>query len=277
MNPKVSVLARLFEPNVTSRGDIDGPMMTFEDMLRFAREAGVLTIGCNYGIFAGAETAVRKQALADAGITISYLTCAPLADPTRPETWEANAKRLEGIVALASDLGVSCVHGTTGPRYPLEWEEAADGFCQAVKFAAAAARQAGLSLSIEPTNLYNADISFLHTLGDTLDLAERAGIGVTIDLNHCGTERRLEEVIRRAGSRLKLVQLSDLIADRHERFRAVPGDGVFPIMRILECIFSTGYDGYIDLELSREAGVPAAETARRGAETVSRMLDELGV
>jgi sugar phosphate isomerase/epimerase len=73
------------------------------------------------------------------------------------------------------------------------------------------------------------------------------------------------------------VQLSDLIATKHERFRAVPGDGIFPILRILDWIFSAGYDGFIDLELSRDPSVPVADTARRAIEVTSRMLDELGV
>jgi len=277
MHPRLSLLARLFEPSLTPQGDAVGPPMSFDEMLVCCQEAGATTIGCNYSHLTDGDLDAKKAALDAAGIRISYITVAPLIDPPHPETWAASDARFESAVEVARAFDVTGIHGTTGPRYPLDWEGAADAFVRGIAPSAKLAREAGRWLSIEPTNLSNADINFVHSLEDTLDLAERADIGVTIDFNHCGTERKLEEVIERTAGRLRLVQLCDMIPGTPKRLRAVPGDGVYPIKQILGWIFSTGYDGFIDLELWSEPNVPALDTARRAIVTTSRMLEELGV
>jgi sugar phosphate isomerase/epimerase len=190
--PRLSVLARLFEPGQTPRGDIVGPPMTFEQMLGHSRQTGVTAVGLYYSLLADDDPAARRQTLADAGVRVSYLTCAPLMDPTRPETWPTNDRRLAEVISIAGTYGVNCIHGTAGGRYPLEWDEAAAAFCRGIATSAKLARESGCVLSIEPTNLYTVDISFLQTLADTVEVAEWADVGVNIDLNHCGTERNLE-------------------------------------------------------------------------------------
>jgi sugar phosphate isomerase/epimerase len=129
---------------------------------------------------------------------------------------------------------------------------------------------------IEPTNMLFANVGFLHTLRDTVEVAQRTGLGVCLDVQHCFTERDLRGSIRRAAGSLGLVQLSDWIPGRRTPFRAVPGDGAIPLERIVAATLEDGYAGLFDLELYPEPGVAPAGTIRRGAERAGEMLERLG-
>jgi sugar phosphate isomerase/epimerase len=181
------------------------------------------------------------------------------------------------LVSAAEALDIRYVYGPAGGILPLEWEEGAAAFTRAVEPLRPVLEQRGVTLLVEPTNYLWADISFLHTLRDTVDLAEMADVGVCIDVQHCWSERGLRETIRRAAPRVGLVQISDLIPDRHERFRAVPGDGALPLLRIMDWVLEAGYDGNFDLELSPEPGTDPRETVARAVERAGLLLRQLGV
>ncbi len=53
-----------------------------------------------------------------------------------------------------------------------------------------------MALAIENASSLYADIHFAHTLRDTLTLAERAEIGVCVDLFHCWAEADLAALLR---------------------------------------------------------------------------------
>jgi sugar phosphate isomerase/epimerase len=129
---------------------------------------------------------------------------------------------------------------------------------------------------IEPTITLLADISMLHTLSDTVDLAERAGIGVCVDIQHCWTERGLHDAIVRGSDLIGLVQLSDWVPGNRHHYRAVPGDGAIPLERIVGWILETGYDGYFDLEIYPEPDVPETETMARAVDRAGALLDRVG-
>jgi sugar phosphate isomerase/epimerase len=196
-----------------------------------------------------------------------------LADET---SWEAERAAAIATLDAAAGLGARCVYGVTGPAVTLAWEQAADAFALAVEPVAAHAHRLGLPLLIEPTNMLFADVGFLHTLRDTVEVAERTGLGVCLDVQHCFAERDLRASIRRAAGTLGLVQLSDWIPRRRTPFRAVPGDGAIPLERIAAATLEDGYAGLFDLELYPEPGVAPAETIRRAAERAGEMLVRLG-
>ena len=124
-----------------------------------------------------------------------------------------------------------------------------------------------------------ADMHIAHSLGDTLLLAQMAGIGVCIDVVSCWPEAGLKETIARAMPRTWLVQLGDYVAgDRAMPYRAVPGDGDIPLERILGWLLEAGYNGVFDLELigPRIDAEGHLEATRRAAIVVSEMLRSLG-
>ena len=118
-----------------------------------------------------------------------------------------------------------------------------------------------------------------HTLADTIALAELAGIGLCIEWHACWMEAGLKTLLRQAIPRTGLVQVSDyVLGDRTAPCRAVPGDGVIPLDRILGDVLDAGYEGVFDIELvgPRIVAEGARAATQRAAQRVSEILTRLG-
>ena len=215
--------------------------------------------------------------LAASGLAVTTMIHRTLFALDRPETWEASRAEIRETIDAAARFGAP-VYGTTGPGPAAvrTWEEAADRFCDAVAPCVAHARGRGVLLMVETTEPMFADYHFLHTLRDTVDLCERAGLGVCLDVHGTWNERGLRETIERAGPRLGLVQLSDYVPGMRSMDRGIPGDGVMPLERILGWVLETGYEGRFDLELWGDSGMPDDEAILRGADHVGQLLERLG-
>lgn len=167
-----------------------------------------------------------------------------------PGTWLGPRDRLLAQIDAASELGARSIYMTTGGRGAMHWEQAADVFAEAIAPCVERAQAVGLPLLVENAPPVYADIHLAHTLRDTLTLAERAGIGVCMDIFSCWTEAGLQELIEIAAPRLQLVQVSDYVyGDRALPARAVPGDGNIPLPDILHWLIEAGYRNGFDLEL----------------------------
>lgn len=217
-----------------------------------------------------------SAAIRSAGLDVTHLLHGPLFELERPETWEAAQADAVRTLDLAAALGARCVYGLTGPAYGLTWETAAEKFAAAARPVAEHAAVAGVPFLLETANMLFARIGFLHTLRDTVDVARESGLRVCLDVQHCWTERGLRDTIRRASGLVGLVQLSDLLPDRREPYRAVPGDGVIPLERIVAAVLEDGYTGFFDLELYGEQGVDPVETIKRSADYAGALLERLG-
>ncbi|OAN38648.1 xylose isomerase [Mycolicibacterium iranicum] len=185
------------------------------------------------------------------------------------------ADGLRRVIEAAGEVGARVIYMLTGGRGELTWEDAAARFCEAVQPCRDDAAAAGVALAIENASGLYADIHIAHTLRDTIELAERAGLGVGVDLFHCWTEAHLPALLERALPRTELIQLSDyVLGDRALPARAVPGDGAIPLEALVAQALSGGYRHGFDLELigpriSLEGPLVAA---RRACGNVSAML-----
>lgn len=194
-------------------------------------------------------------------------------------SWQQPRARLSQLIGIAKTINARSIYLLTGGHGALGWEQAAEAFCSAVAPCAAQAKAAGVSLLIEPASVLHADLHIAHSLRDTLALAEMAGLGVCIDFFACWTEAGLRDTIGRAVPRCDIVQVSDYVyGDRSLPSRAVPGDGVIPLQRLLEWVLAAGYEGAFDLELigpriDSEGRVPAVA---RGAGKLGEWLRVLG-
>jgi sugar phosphate isomerase/epimerase len=222
--------------------------------------------------FGAAKTA---QAIRDAGLETATLTHRAFGYATAAET-EAARERLTRTIGIAGEIGAATIIMTTGGRGALGWRDAADRFADAMMPCAETARAAGIRLGIEPTSHLYADVSIAHRLADTVTLAEKAGIGVMVDLFACWADADIEAAIAAAGPRIALVQVADYVyGDRGLPCRAVPGDGAVPLDRLIPAIVRTGFTGWFDLEVigprlqadGEEAGL------RRAAERIARLLE----
>ena len=137
----------------------------------------------------------------------------------------------------------------------------------------------GVALLVENAGPFNADIHIAHTLGDAIQLAERSGIGLCIELHACWFEAGLRDRFRAAMPLTGLVQVSDyVLGDRASPCRAVPGDGVIPLERLIGDVLEAGYQGLFDLELvgPRIAAEGARAATARAADYLSELLTRLG-
>jgi sugar phosphate isomerase/epimerase len=194
------------------------------------------------------------------------------------DSGEAAAKMLEAIAATEA-LGADRMYLVSGGRGSLSWEQAAERFAELIAPCRAAAEAKGIKLLVETASDFNVDIHIAHTLDDTIALAEIAGIGVCIELHACWFEGRLKQKFARAMPNTGLVQVSDyVLGDRTAPCRAVPGDGVIPLERLLGDILEAGYQGVFDLELlgPRIQDEGARTATRRAAENLSELLTKLG-
>ena len=181
------------------------------------------------------------------GSVLAGLTPFRLAEPA---SWPAGREQLLVALDVAQRLDAPVLLTTTGPAGALTWEAAADAYTEAVAPVAAAARLYGIRLAVEHTHALRADVGFVHTLRDALDLAARCDIDVCLEVNACWAERSLDDAIRTGIDRIAAVQVSDYAVGTHSTpDRLVPGDGDIPLARILGGLLSAGYAGDFDLEL----------------------------
>jgi sugar phosphate isomerase/epimerase len=194
------------------------------------------------------------------------------------ESWRDARDTLSRLIRAAKSLGARSIYMLTGGHGSLTWEEAAEAFRTAIAPCVLQAKEAGIALMVENSPAAYADTHIAHTLRDAVTLAEFSGVGVCIDLFACWTEAGLRESIARAVPGCRLVQVSDYVyGDRSLPARAVPGDGVIPIARILEWILRAGYTGAFDIELigPRIEAEGRLAAVRRSAEILGGMMKEL--
>ena len=181
---------------------------------------------------------------------------------------------------FAASTGGSTVYICSGPGGARTWEEAAEGFGAEIAPLAAMADQLGVRLALEPTNPLRADVSFVHSLRDALDLAGDAGMSVVIDLYSCWYERGFEELVRDHVDAIALVQVCDY---RFGTFdtpnRVVPGDGDIPVARLLAAVCEAGYSGVFDLEIlgPQVEAEGYASAVGRSIERMEELLSRLGI
>lgn len=189
-----------------------------------------------------------------------------------------SADGLHRVVEAAAGVGARVVYMLTGGRGDRPWEEAAHRFCEEVRPCIDDARRAGVALAIENASGLYADIHIAHSLRDTIELAESAGLGVCVDLFHCWTEAHVPALLERALPRIELIQLSDyVLGDRALPARAVPGDGAIPLESLVAQALAGGYRHGFDLELigPRIENEGRLDAAARACASVSAMLSRI--
>lgn len=230
----------------------------------------------------GHEPAALRALLAEGGYQVETIThvLMPGQQLSLDETsWQAPRERLSQLIGVARELGARSIYFLSGGRGTLDWEDAARAFSAVIAPCVTEAKAAGLQLLIEPASPLHADLNIAHSLRDTIALAEMAGIGVCLDVFACWTEAGLRASIERAVPRCGIVQLSDYVyGDRAYPCRAVPGDGVIPLRRVLEWLLGAGYGGAFDLELlgPRIEQEGRAAAVARAADHIGQLLHELG-
>src|SRR2546426_6860496 len=97
------------------------------------------------------------RAVREAGLRVASMSCYP-------------AQTAESIEFTAAVDG-QVLYVVTGGAGSLPWEEAAGKYCKEMAPLVARARELGVKLAVEPTNPLRADVSFVYTVRDAIDLA----------------------------------------------------------------------------------------------------------
>jgi sugar phosphate isomerase/epimerase len=236
------------------------------------RQVGVIVAKLDaYGLDKAVTALLERSMTATTVITRRF-------DLSAPDTWDETRAFINDAVDLASVIG-GCVYLTPGRRDGHSFDELTKSLTDAVAPCAAHAASKGVRLAIEPS--LRTDVSYVHTLRDGLDVAERAGIDVVADLGNCWMDRDYEDIVRRAGPRIAAVQFADAFygspTEPAVGGRAVPGDGDLPIAGFLRAALDGGWTGAFELEMvgpkiEAEGHAPAL---RRAVERAGHLLGEV--
>lgn len=238
--------------------------------------AGIERVGLPSGVLVNEGGDRTVEVVTRHGLDVTHFPVDGLIDLVDEPSTVSDSALL--ALEVASRLGSRFIYGVTGSAVSLEWDEAAARFTKAVAPLQAASADTGVPVLFESTSsCLTSDVSFVHNFRDAVDLAEIADVRLCFDVNHCWTERGLGQSIRRAGDRIGAVQISDMTLGRRDRFRAVPGDGVIPLARILGTVLETGYSGLFDIEISPEPGIEPVHTLSRAVEQSEALLASLGL
>lgn len=250
------------------------------DFVRFCRDTGIrhMTLVTPL-LFQPGETEAAIEAM-KGGDTHAAVVNHPVAMTSNLEL--AGAEETEALsraIDIAYQVGARAIYLVSGGRGSLSWDDAAQRFADLIAPTLDSAKAKDVQLLVETAGSLNVDIHLAHTLDDTIRLAEIAKIGVCIELHACWYEAGLKEKFARAMPNTGLVQVSDYVAgDKTTPCRAVPGDGMVPLERLLGDILDLGYKGVFDLELVgpriEQEGPRAA--GKRAAENLSEILTKLG-
>ena len=187
--------------------------LAFGDELALWDELGVRQVGLltNKVDAFGRDAAIAALRERSMRATTVITSMFDLSDPT---SWDATRAAVNDSIDLAAEVG-GCTYFTPGRRDGRSFDELATSLAEAVAPCAKYAESRGVTLAIEPS--LRTDVSFVHTLRDGTDVAERAGIGVIADVGNCWMERDPEDAVRRAGERLAVFQISDAVFGTFER------------------------------------------------------------
>jgi len=224
------------------------------------------------------EAKMRK--LAAAGIRASTLIvdCFDLSDPG---SWERTRAAHRFALDLVARHGGHSIYFTPGRTTGSPWRDDLERFADAVAPTVVHARKVGVLAAIEPS--LRTSVSFVNTLRDAIDVAERTGIGIIADFGNMWMERDFREVLARGMPHIALVQIADVLIGSAGRpapgGRVHMGDGELPLKRMMQDVLDGGYQGVFDLEVVpadfSQGGDEAA--MKRGIELASALLTDLGL
>ncbi len=228
----------------------------------------------------GDDPAARLGELTAAGIGCSTLITESF-ELRDPSSWDATRLAQRKAIDLVASIGGHSIYFTPGRTTCTSWVEDLDRLSDAIAPTVAYARERGVIAAIEPS--IRTSVSFVNTLRDAIDMADRTGAGIVCDFGNMWMERDFRETIHRAMPHIALMQIGDMVIGATGKpapgGRAHIGEGELPLHRMMQDVLDAGYTGVFDLEVvaANFAQGYDEETLRRGINAASALLDDLGI
>lgn len=194
-------------------------------------------------------------------------------DPSSPEQEGRDGARaaLTDAVLAASRLKAKLVVVHPGADVPYEGvarQVQLDYAVETLRPIADLAAQDGLKVAVEP--LPKREIG--NSLDEILRIVERIGrpnVGINFDVNHLFPPEDIPAMIRRAGSLILSVHISD--QDGEER-HWLPFEGTMPWAEVLAALEEVGYAGPLIYEAHVKGAQDCAEVVRIVAENYRKLI-----
>ncbi|MGF1484081.1 MAG: sugar phosphate isomerase/epimerase family protein [Opitutales bacterium] len=230
------------------------PQLSLEKALPRVRAHGFKAVGLWYEPVWVLSVAQVKQQLADEGLRVSSLCPAGSFGDQGPEGFEAAVKHTLATIEMAAELNADCLCLLPGSyaRRQTDFEAARAAGRRGLEAVLPRAQELGVTVAIEPLHpMYTDGFSVVNTIAEALEWCTQYGVSLFVDTYHVWWDRELARVLAQAAGRVAGFHIndwrretSDLVQDR-----AVPGEGVIDLPRIVEAVQKTGYDGVLELEI----------------------------
>ncbi len=197
------------------------------------------------------------ELLVDSQLTVSSLLWAGGFTGSDGRSYRESVDDAREAIRLAAAMNAACLVMYTGGRGGHTHNHARRLIKSAVKELEPAAREAGVTLALEPMHAgCAADWTFLTGAVDTLDLLDELGselVQIVLDTYHLFQNGDFPDDLPRLISRTALVQLGDARqAPAGEQNRCRLGEGNIPLRNIVEQLRQHGYQGVYEIELLGE-------------------------
>jgi sugar phosphate isomerase/epimerase len=252
---------------------------SFDQDLALLTDMGVQHAGLHITKL-GSDPEGNMQRLTDAGIRASTLITTSF-DLQNPDSWEKTRIAHRDALDLMARHGGHSIYFTPGRTTSISWQEDFGRLAEAIAPTVAYARETGVAAAIEPS--LRTSSSFINTLRDAIDVAERTGISLVADFANIWMERDFRETVHRAMPHVALMQIDDVVIGGTGRpapgGRAHIGKGELPLHRMMQDVLDAGYTGVFDLEVvgaDFNADCDEGEL-RDGIRAASALLADMGI
>jgi len=226
-----------------------------EAVENYARTEGIQGIGIWSDKLSQVGTKKAAQLLQATGLQVSTLVF------IGNFTQEANKGIEDGKRAIenAHQLGAKTLLTVTGPRLHISTEA---GNCRtrtALEALAPVAQQADVTLALEPLNPMDVTrYSTVVTIQQALTLVKGLpGVGLIFDIWNTWWEPQLSAALESVQGKIACVQLADWKEPSdNPRNRAVPGEGVAPLAKLVKQVEQLGYQGWYEVEIMSDQYQP---------------------
>lgn len=198
-----------------------------------------------------------------------------------PDSWDRTRASHRAAIDLVAKHGGHSIYFTPGRTTCVSWAEDLNRLAEAVAPTVAYAREKSVLAAIEPS--IRTSVSFVNSLRDAIDVAERTGIGLIADFGNMWMERDFRETLARAMPHIALMQIGDVIIGSTGRpapgGRVHIGEGELPLKRMMQDVLDAGYAGVFDLEVVGPNFATGCDepALRRGIEAASALLVGMGI